>query len=321
MKILITGGAGYIGSVLVGRLLNLYKDLGDLNPIEKLTVVDLLAFNQNTMGQYMDDPKFNFIYGDVCDYEIMDPLYEEHDVILPLAGIVGFPACALQPELAWSLNTDVIIDMLQTRRSVKKIVYPCTNSGYGSYPDGRMVTEEDELNPISVYGKSKVATEAEVLRSGGVSLRLATVMGWSPFMRVGLLVNTFCWAASRQRNIVLYEKEARRNYIHVEDVCQAFILALHNYDDMSGQAYNVGLSTANLSKEELARKIAEHTELHIVEAPFMKDPDQRDYVVSNEKIEAMGFAPQWDLDRTIEQLLKFYKSVNEHSGNIYFGTT
>jgi len=327
MKILVTGGSGYIGSVLIKYLFNYGKELGDLKPIEKVTVVDSLLFNQNTLGQYADNPKFEFICGDVSDTSLMWPLYEEADVIIPLAGLVGFPICAKHPDLAWKLNCDVIADMVEFLfvhdwLKNKKIIYPCTNSGYGSYPDGRMVTEEDKLNPISVYGQSKVEAESILLAAGAVSLRLATVMGYSPFMRVGLLVNTFCWNASKQRNIVLYEKTARRNYIHVEDVCQAFILALHNYDWVKGEAFNVGLSTANLNKEELAKKIAEHTELHIVEAPFMTDPDQRDYLVSNEKIETrLGFKPKWDLDRTINQLLKFYKGVSEHSSNVYFGTT
>lgn len=338
MKVLITGGAGYIGSVLAKKLLNLrviwgsqgapttYLYSGDEScklekVITKLIIVDSLIFNQNTLGSYMDDPRFEFICADVSNKDLMEPLYDEADVIIPLAGIVGFPACAKHPDLAWELNFNVIHNMFSFIRHRKKVVYPCTNSGYGSYPDGRFVTEQDELKPISVYGRSKVAAEKRVLEYGGISLRLATVMGWSPFMRVGLLVNTFTWNASKQRTIVLYEKEARRNYIHVEDVCQAFILALTKYDQMKGEAYNVGLSTANINKEDLAHKIAEQTELHILEAPFMQDEDRRDYLVSNEKIETMGFKPEWDLDRTINQLLKFYKSISEHSGNVYFGTT
>jgi nucleoside-diphosphate-sugar epimerase len=329
MKILITGGAGYIGSVLVGKLLGWTELKGDLVQtyvpyVDKLTVIDSLRYNQNTMGTYMVDPRFNFVLGDVDNEALMLPLYEEHDVIIPLAGLVGFPECAKYPQLAWDLNMSVIGRMLDHINGVgqeKKIVFPCTNSGYGNYPDGRFVTEEDPLNPISIYGKSKVRAEELIRSNGGVSLRLATVMGYSPFMRVGLLVNTFCWKAVKDRCIVLYEKKSRRNYIHVEDVCNAFILALEKYDTIQGKAYNVGLSTANLNKEDLAKKIAEYTEVHILEAPFMKDPDQRDYLVSNAKIEALGFKPQWTLDATIQHLLKFYTSVSENSGNIYFGTT
>ena len=326
MKVLITGGAGYIGSVLVKELLNWRKYAGPnlsewWEVISKLTVVDNLIRKQNTMGQFVMDPRFEFVKWDVSDYDLIKTYYDEADVILPLAGVVGAPRCHMLAQQAWNLNSVVPVGMVQWLKfsgHEAKVIYPCTNSGYGSRPDGRFITEEDELKPVSVYGKSKVSAEEQILHYGGISLRLATVMGWSPCMRLDLLVNDFVWRAVKDRTIVLFEKNMKRNYIHIEDVAKAFILAINNYDKMKGQAFNVGLSTANLSKLELAEKIAEQIECHIVEAEFARDPDRRDYLVSNEKIEAMGFKPKWSVENTITQLIKFYKTITLDSANIFY---
>ena len=324
MKILITGGAGYICSTLVPKLLDWKNEDGSAK-VEQITVVDCLRFNQNPLAECFKDSRFRFICGDVQNRTLMAPLYVTHDVILPTAGLVGMPICNEFPQLAWALNHGVIQDMVSDLLKLNteaKIVYFCTNSGYGSYPDGRFVTEQDELKPISVYGQSKVKAEQVVLEQrSGTSLRLATVMGISPFMRVGLLVNTFCWQAAKQKNIVLYEAGFKRNYINVDDVAQATMFAIEHYDEMKGEAYNLGLSSANLNKRELANKIAEQTELHILEAPLLKDEDKRDYLVSNAKIEALGFKPRWTLEATIASLLRFYKGITPHSDNVYFGTT
>lgn len=343
MKVLITGGAGYIGSILVEKLLEWQQSYGpNLSEkdyvVKKLTVVDNLVRKQNTMGRFVTDPRFEFIKSNIAesfkyngsiekfrDEEVgLDELIllDEYDFVIPLAGVVGAPRCQADFHMAWRYNFYAIQGLLailteNANREVK-VIYPCTNSGYGSRLDGKMVTEDDPLSPVSVYGRSKVAAEKEVLDFGGISLRLATVMGYSPCMRLDLLVNDFTWKAVKERTLVLYEKHFSRNYIHVEDVVQAFILAIDNYDKMKGQSFNVGLSSANLTKAELSKKIAEHTELHIVEAPFMEDPDKRDYIVSNEKIENMGFRPGWDIDRTIEQLIKFYNTVTLDSANIYY---
>jgi nucleoside-diphosphate-sugar epimerase len=272
------------------------------------------------LGRFCSDSRFKFYGADITnDVSLMEDLYREHDVILPLVGLVGAPVCESNQHMAWLLNHASVVDMAFDMKGLgKKIVYPCTNSGYGSRPDGTPVTEEDPLNPISVYGKSKVAAESVILAQGGVSLRLATVMGWSPCMRMDLLVNTFVWKAVKERSITLFEKDMKRNYIHVEDVANAFIFAINNYDKMKGQAYNIGLSDANLSKYELAQQIAKHTECHIVEAEFMQDPDKRDYIVSNEKIEALGFKPKWSLDDTIRQLIEFYYTIDLSSSNVFF---
>jgi len=350
MKVLVTGGAGYIGSVLVKELLAwreyLSPEYGVSTPVaigncnkhvvSKLTVIDNLVRKQNTLGEFVMDPRFEFIKANIVDTfkykgdikhlngsEIkVDELAMEYDIVIPLAGIVGAPRSQEDFTLCWLYNytwaENFIESLREHAKKPIKIIFPCTNSGYGSRSDGGYVTEEDPLNPISAYGRSKVVAERLILDYGGVSLRLATVMGWSPCMRLDLLVNDFVWQAVKQRHIVLFEKHFKRNYVHVQDVAQAFILAIKNYDQMKGQAYNVGLSEANLSKLELSNKIAEHTEFHIVEAPLMEDPDKRDYLVSNEKIEAMGFTPMWNMDNTIKQLLKFYKTITLDSANVFF---
>lgn len=333
MKVLVTGAGGYIGSVLVEKLLGwtdwrkMHSVTGGLDSspefysmVKQLTVVDNMSRKQNTLGRFCSDPRFRFFKADVLSApQLMEELYMDVDVIIPLAGIVGAPQCKYKSYLAWALNHAVVVDMMMDIvMTGKKVVYPCTNSGYGSRPDGKPVTEQDEINPLSTYGQSKVKAETEVLKFGGVSLRLATVMGYSPCMRLDLLVNDFTWKAAKERTIVLFEKNFKRNYIHVEDVCDAMIFAIKNYDQMKDQAFNLGNSEANMSKLELAQKIAEHTELHIVEAEHMEDPDKRDYVVSNEKIESLGWKPKWSVDDTIKQLLNFYKTVSLDSANIFY---
>jgi nucleoside-diphosphate-sugar epimerase len=333
MKVLVTGGAGYIGSVLIEKLLNLkatfnqdgspikygYKEGGLI--VHELNIVDNMVRKQNTLGRFVSDERFRIYNVDILSSEnLMEELYAYHDVIIPLAGIVGAPACRKHAYQAWALNhaavTDMMMDLAMTG---KKVIYPCTNSGYGSRPDGTPVTEDDPLTPISTYGKSKVAAEEAVLKYGGVSLRLATVMGYSPCMRLDLLVNDFVWKAKKQGVIVLYEKNFKRNYIHVEDVTDAFIFALKNYDTMKGQAYNLGNTAINMSKAELAENISKWVaKTNIVEAPFMEDPDKRDYIVSNAKIEALGFKCEWGLFKTVQQLSKFYDTITLDSSNVFY---
>lgn len=301
MKILITGGAGYLGSVIVERLLNVGYEV---------TVLDKLLFNQTSLLQYTSYPKFKFIYGDVRNEQLLEKLCNEHDVIIPLAAIVGFPACAADPQLAKDINFKQIVNIVRFGKG-KKILYPNTNSGYGIAEGQTECTEESPLTPISVYGQTKCDAE-NFLRTStdAIIFRLATVFGISPRMRTDLLVNDFTYKAITDKYIVVFEKNFKRNFIHVEDVASAFLFMLNHYDEYKGEVFNVGLSSANLSKQELLEKIQSHVKDFAVSYnDFYEDPDKRDYIVSNAKIEATGWLPQWDLDRGIKQLIQGYQMI------------
>lgn len=301
MKILITGGAGYLGSVIVERLLSVGYEV---------TVLDKLLFNQTSLLQYTSYPKFKFIYGDVRNERLLEKLCNEHDVIIPLAAIVGFPACAADPQLAKEINFKQIVNIVKFSKG-KKILYPNTNSGYGIAEGQTECTEESPLTPISVYGQTKCDAE-NFLRTStdAIIFRLATVFGISPRMRTDLLVNDFTYKAITDKYIVVFEKTFKRNFIHVEDVASAFLFMLEHYDEYRGEVFNVGLSSANLSKQELLEKIQSHVKDFAVSYnDFYEDPDKRDYIVSNAKIEATGWLPQWDLDRGIKQLIMGYQMI------------
>jgi nucleoside-diphosphate-sugar epimerase len=299
MKILVTGGAGYIGSILVPTLLA----RGD-----SVTVLDRFELHGHSLADCCRHETFKPIKGDARDGRLLDDLMPKHDVVIPLAALVGAPICAQDPIGAETLNRDAIISLVQRMSKNQKIVYPVTNSGYGVGEKDAFCTEESPLKPISIYGVTKVEAEKAVLDSGnGVTVRLATVFGMAPKMRIDLLVNDFTLRAVKDRAVVIFEGHFRRNFIHVRDVVKAFIHALDNYERMNGQAYNVGLSEANLSKLQLCAKIKEHVpSFAYLEAPVGEDPDKRDYIVSNEKIEATGWRPDWSLDRGIVELIKGY---------------
>ena len=298
-KVLITGGAGYIGSVLVPMLLeNGYA----------VHVVDNFLFDQTSLAECCINPNFEVTRGDCREKPVMSKALRDADVVIPLAAIVGAPMCNLDPTAAVSTNLDAIKLLLSLRSPQQRIVLPNTNSGYGVGEKNAFCTEDSPLRPISLYGRTKVEAEMATLAAGNsVTFRLATVFGMSPRMRLDLLVNDFVHRAVMDRAVVVFEGHAKRNYIHVRDVARAFLHAIANFEAMKGQAYNVGLSNANLSKLELCAEIRKQLPGFVsMEAPIGEDPDKRDYIVSNEKIEKAGFRPQVQLAAGIKELIKGY---------------
>jgi len=307
--ILVTGGAGYLGSVLVPELLEAGY---------KVTVVDNFLYRQNSLAHVCANPDFNVVWGDVRDRSLMQKLVRGADLIIPLAAIVGVPACNRDPLAATTTNRTAIEDMLKNISKDQRVLMPVTNSGYGIGEKDSFCTEESPLKPLSLYGKDKVAAEQAVLSHGNsMTLRLATVFGMSPRMRIDLLVNDFTYRAVYDRFIVLFESHFRRNFIHVRDVARAFLHGIDNFEKMKGQAYNVGLSDANISKKELCEKIKKQLpDFVFMDAVVGEDPDKRDYIVSNEKIEKTGFKPSHSLDAGIEELIKGFRMIrNNQYGN------
>ena len=303
MKILITGGAGYLGSVITKRML----DEG-----HEVIVLDKLIFNQTSLLGYTYTTKFKFIYGDVRNETLLEKLCNEVDVIIPLAAIVGFPACSADPKLAKEINFQQIVNIVKfTNGKGKKILYPNTNSGYGLGLGQTECTEESPLTPISVYGQTKCDAE-NFLRtsSDAIIFRLATVFGVSTRMRTDLLVNDFVYKAITDKYIVVFEKTFKRNFIHIRDVASVFCFMLERYDKYKGEIFNIGLSDANLSKQELLEKIQSHVKDFAVSYnDYYEDPDKRDYIVSNEKVESTGWRPHMDLDKGIKELIMAYQMI------------
>jgi len=307
MKVLITGGAGYLGSNLTRHLLEAGYSV---------TVLDNLMYDQVTLLHLFGNPKFQFELGDVRDKKLLQELVGLNDVIIPLAAIVGMPACKANPELTVAVNYQQVADIVEVLRDDQKLILPNTNSQYGS--SDSIITEESPFNPLSLYAKTKCDAENTMLAKGnGVSLRLATVFGVSPRMRTDLLVNDFVYKSVVDGYLVLFEAHFKRNYIHVQDIARTFQFIIENYDKCKGHAFNVGLSTANLSKLELAEKIKSHIpSLVIKQDDFKEDFDKRNYIVSNEKLEALGWKPIYDLDYGIKQLISAYKIViNKNNQN------
>ncbi len=299
-KILITGGSGYIGSTLIPWLL----DEG-----YAVTAVDNLMYNQATLMDYCHRGNFDFIRGDARDEGLIKELLKNADIVIPLACLTGAPLCERDPWAAESVMVDAINLLLKNRSSDQLMLYPNTNSGYGIGEEGKYCTEESPLRPVSLYGRLKVEAENRILDSGNcVSFRLATVFGAAQRMRIDLLVNDFVYRAVTDRFVVLFQAEAKRNYIHIRDVVKGFIHALNNWDTMKNNTYNMGLSDANLSKRELCEKIRNFIpEFYFTIAEIGEDPDKRDYIVSNEKIESTGYCPSFSLDDGIKELIKVYK--------------
>lgn len=301
-SILITGGAGYLGSTMVPAL---------LAAGHRVTVLDNFLFKQNSLSHVCADPGFDVVRGDAREEATLRPLLAKADIVIPLAALVGAPLCDADRTAAQTTNHDAILTLLHLLSPEQRVLMPVTNSGYGVGEAGKFCTEETPLNPISLYGRSKVEAEAAVLaRGNAISFRLATVFGMSPRMRVDLLVNDFVYRAVYDRAVVLFEPHFKRNYIHVRDVARAFLHGIDNFDSMRDRPYNVGLSDANLSKWELCERIqAQLPGFVFLEAPIGEDPDKRDYIVSNARIEGTGYRPAYSLDAGIAELIKGYRML------------
>lgn len=309
-KILVTGGAGYLGSILVPELLKLGH---------KVTVLDNFMFGQSSLLECCVYENFDVIRGDARDEEMLTPLLKGADCIIPLAALVGAPLCNRDKTGTVTTNRDAVASIVKLASKGQRIIIPTTNSGYGIGQKDVCCTEETPLNPISLYGRTKVEAEKLVLERGNsISLRLATVFGMSPRMRVDLLVNDFTYRALKDGLVIVFEGHFKRNYIHVRDVARAFIHSIDNFDTMKNEAYNVGLSDTNLSKLELCAKIREQVQDFVcLEAPIGEDPDKRNYMVSNEKIEGTGFKPLYTLQEGIRELIKGYRIItNSKYGNV-----
>lgn len=310
-NVLVTGGAGYIGSILCEHLL----DKG-----YKVTVLDNLLYSQSSsLFHLCNDPNFEFIFGDVREGRLVKSLIKGADVIIPLAAIVGAPACDLDPHLAKSVNLEAIKLLNRLRSRKQLVIYPTTNSGYGAKSGDVYCTEDTPLQPISLYGRTKAEAERELLKTSNViTLRLATVFGMSPRMRLDLLVNHFVYVALNDGYLVIFEKDFKRNYIHIRDVADSFIYCIENANKMRGKPYNVGLEEANLSKEELALKIKEFLpNFYVHFSEVGSDPDKRNYIVSNKRLKDAGFEAKRSLDEGIKELLKGYQMIKRSKfGNI-----
>lgn len=308
--ILVTGGAGYLGSIMVPEL---------LAAGHKVIVLDNFMWQQNSLAHVCAHPNFEVVNGDARLEKVLLPLLKKSDIIIPLAAFVGAPLCAKDPIGAESINHDAILMLLKHVSKQQHVLMPTTNSAYGSGDKDNFCTEESPLNPVSKYAVDKVEIEKALMQhENAISFRLATVFGMSPRMRIDLLVNDFTYRAVHDRFVVLFESSFKRNYIHIRDVARVFLHGIANFERMRGQIYNVGLSDANISKRELCERIAKYIpDFTFIDAAVGKDPDQRNYIVSNAKLEATGFQQMHSLDMGIAELIKGYTMIrNTRYGNV-----
>ncbi len=302
MKILITGGAGYLGSVLAPALLSRGYDV---------TVLDAFMYRQNSLMDCCQYENFSIVRGDCRDESIVKPLIAKTDVVIPLAALVGAPLCDRDRVAAQTTNAGAVEMICRLLSKNQRVLFPTTNSGYGIGEQGKFCTEDTPLRPISLYGTTKVQAEKVILeRENSISFRLATVFGLSPRMRLDLLVNDFVYRAITDRAVVIFEGHFKRNYIHIRDVARVFTHGLEHFDSMKGKPYNVGLDDANLSKIQLCEEIKKQLpQFTYVEAPIGEDPDKRDYIVSNARLASTDFKPEWSMSRGIAELIKGFTII------------
>ena len=305
-QVLVTGGAGYLGSILCEHLLKAGY---------RVTAIDKLIYGQHSLFHFCAHPSFDFVFGDVRDEQTLHPLIRKADVLIPLAAVVGAPACDRDPWLARSVNQEAIGMLNRLRSPNQLVIYPTTNSGYGTQSSEVFCTEDTPLEPISLYGQTKVQAETLLLqRPNVISLRLATVFGMSPRMRLDLLVNHFVYAALTDGYLVIFEKDFKRNYVHIRDVADCFLHCIEHSSPMAGRPYNVGLDAANLSKAELATKVKEYVPgFYVHFSEVGSDPDKRNYIVSNRRLREAGFEARRSLDEGIQELLKGYRMFGRSS--------
>jgi len=303
LNILVTGGAGYIGSILVPFL---------LNQNHRVTVIDNFMYKQTSLASSIRDERLTLVFGDVRDESLMKEYISKADVIIPLAAIVGAPACDRDPTAAQSINKDSILWLLKQLSVSQRIIMPTTNSAYGSGDENNFCDEDSPLNPLSLYARDKVTVEKALMdHQKATSFRLATVFGISPRMRLDLLVNNFALRAISDGFVIVFEGHFKRNYVHLLDVVQAFNLAIMDEKNFNGEIFNVGLSEANISKIDLCREIQSIIPTFTyLEAALGKDPDQRNYIVSNKKIEKLGFKPKVSLQSGLIELVKGLQMFN-----------
>ena len=309
-KILITGGAGYIGSKLATELLKYNY---------KVTVIDILKISSRSLNHLFNNENFNFIKGDVRNKKLMKSLIQKNEFIVPLAALVGAPLCEKNKREAISVNLESIKYLMKTITKRNKIIYLTTNSGYGVGEKNKYCDEKSPLKPISLYGRTKVQAERIIMQShNSIGFRLATVFGYSYRMRTDLLVNNFVFRAIRDQKLLIYEPHFRRNYIHINDVVQGILYSIKNFNRLKANVYNLGLSSANLTKYNLAKKIKRKiSSLKIKIIKNRKDPDQRDYYVSNKKIEKKGFKAKISIEKGIDELINVFSHSKEKIINNY----